>query len=107
MWRQGTASVRQVLEALNQGKKQRAYTTVMTIMQRLDRKRLLTRRREGKTDLYRPVLSRAEYLEARARGEVEAIVEQYGDLALAHFKKSVDGLDPERLRKLEDLARGE
>lgn len=107
VWRRGTATVREVLQTLNEGPKERAYTTIMTIMTRLDRKGLLRRKRTGKTDIYSPTLGKAEYLDARARGEVAAMVEQYGDLALAHFKSRVDELDPERLRRLQDLARGD
>ena len=55
MWDRGEASVRQVMEALNaDADKERAYTTYMTIMARLDGKGLLERRREGKTDFIRP-----------------------------------------------------
>lgn len=48
----------------------------MTIMARLDKKGLLVRRREGKTDFYAPSLSREEYLAVRARTEVEDLVAQ-------------------------------
>src|SRR3954462_15126176 len=48
-------TVREVMEALNaRAAAPRAYTTYMTIMRRLDEKGVLSRRREGKTDLYRP-----------------------------------------------------
>lgn len=104
VWRRQTATVREVLEALNEGSKQRAYTTVMTVMAKLDRKGLLTREREGKTDVYTAVMSRDSYRDARAHAEVEALVDQFGDLALAHFSERVDGLDPERLRKLRRVA---
>ncbi len=108
IWRRPQATVRDVLETLNeQGPKKRAYTTIMTVMIRLDEKGLLTRTRKGKTDVYSPVFERADYRDARARGEVEALVEQYGDVALAHFKSRVDELDPERTAKLEELARRE
>src|SRR4051794_3812002 len=47
------ASVRDVMEALDKAaSKPREYTTYMTILGRLHRKGLLTRPREGKTDLY-------------------------------------------------------
>jgi predicted transcriptional regulator len=104
IWRQGKATVRDVLEALNAGPKQRAYTTIMTIMARLDDKGLLTRERSGKTDIYRPVLSREDYLRARARAEVEGLVADYGELALANFARQLETLDPERRRQLRRLA---
>ena len=103
-WRHDEVTVREVLEALNRGPKQRAYTTIMTIMGRLDRKGLLTRRRVGKGDVYRPLLSREEYLEARARFEVDGVVAAYGDVALAHFARQLEALDPERRRELRRVA---
>ena len=105
MWRNGPATVRTVLEQLNRGPKQRAYTTVMTIMARLDRKGLLTRERHGKTDVYAPVMDRDAYMDARAEAEVGALVDQYGDLALSHFARRVGRLDATRLKKLRDLSR--
>jgi len=104
LWASGEASVRTVMEALNRGAKPRAYTTFMTVMARLHRKGLLDRRREGKTDFYRPVLSREEFLEARAGSEVDALVDQFGDLALTHFARQMSQVDPKRLRELQRLA---
>lgn len=105
MWKRGRATVRDVLEQLNSGPKQRAYTTVMTIMTRLARKGLLTRVRNGKTDVYSPVVSRAEYADARAGAEVDALVEQFGEVALVHFARKVCALDPARRDQLRELAR--
>jgi predicted transcriptional regulator len=104
IWRRDQATVRDVLEALNRGRKERAYTTVMTIMRRLADKGLLRRERHGKTDTYWPRLSREQYLEQRARAEVGALVDEYGDLALAHFARRVDGLDAARLEQLRAMA---
>ena len=67
VWRREQASVREVMEALNaRGDADRAYTTYMTIMSRLDGKGLLSRRREGKTDFYRAVYTRDRYADLRA-----------------------------------------
>ena len=107
VWKQDEASVRAIMDALNAPtKKPRAYTTYMTILGRLHSKGLLSRRREGRTDLYRPVYSREEYADLRSRAGVDALVEQYGDAALSHFARQVAQLDPERRRQLQRLARG-
>ena len=105
-WQHEEISVREMLDALNgqRGARQRAYTTVMTIMARLDRKGLLGRRREGKVDWYAPALTRDEYLEQRSRAEVGDLVEEYGDLALVHFARHMAGLDPKRRAQLRRLA---
>jgi predicted transcriptional regulator len=99
-------TVREIMEALNErAESPRAYTTYMTIMRRLDSKGLLTRRREGRTDIYRAVHSREEYTDLRARAGVDQLVEQYGDLALGHFARQMAELDPQRRRQLQRLAR--
>jgi hypothetical protein len=35
---------------------------------------------------------------------VEGLVDEFGDVALAHFAKSLQGLDPARRRQLQRLA---
>ena len=106
VWELGEASVRAVMDALNAAApKPRAYTTYMTILGRLHAKGLLERRREGKTDFYRPVHTRAEYADLRAQAVVAALVDEFGDVALSHFARQMAELDPERRRALERLAR--
>jgi predicted transcriptional regulator len=104
VWRHDEVTVREVLEALNRGTKQRAYTTVMTIMSRLDEKSLLERRRQGRADVYRASLTRDQYLAARAEAEVAELVSDYGDVALAHFARQLDTLDARRRAALRKLA---
>ncbi len=106
LWRSGESSVRTVMEALNdRAEKPRAYTTYMTIMARLHKKGLLSRRREGKTDYYAPAYTRDEYMALRAQSEVVALVDQYGDVALSHFAQQMAELDPARRRALQRQAR--
>jgi predicted transcriptional regulator len=108
VWERGEASVREVMQALNaDAQKRRAYTTYMTIMARLDGKGMLDRRRDGRTDFYRPTFSREQYADLRARDEVESVVDQYGDVALAHIARQMAALDPRRRRALQRLARGD
>jgi predicted transcriptional regulator len=105
VWRRGEATVRDVQEALNaRGGKVRAYTTLLTVMTRLDGKGLLVRRRAGRLDVYAPALSREAYTRARAEVEVAGVLEDFGDLALAHFARHVERLDPARLDQLRRLA---
>ena len=106
MWRVDEARVREVMDAVNaRNAKPRKYTTIMTIMARLDRKGLLERRREGRTDVYAASITRDEYLEARAREEVGALVDEYGDVALVHFARQMARLDPKRREQLRRMAR--
>lgn len=105
LWHIDEAPVRPVMEALNaRTGRERKYTTVMTVMARLYRKGLLTRRRNGKTDIYAAALTQQQYQQARAREEVGALVQEYGDVALAHFAREVNALDSERREQLRRLA---
>jgi len=108
VWRLEAATVREVLEALNRGaSKPRAYTTVMTIMDRLHRKGLLNRRPgPNNSYVYTPRLSRDQYADARAQAEVDALVREWGDVALVHFAKQMGSLDAKRREQLRRLARG-
>ena len=106
LWTLGAGSVRDVLEAVNAGaSRDLAYTTIMTTLQRLDRKQIVTRRREGKTDIYSPRWSRDAYSAARSRVEVAALVDLYGDEALVNFTRQVQQLDAKTRAKLSRLAR--
>jgi predicted transcriptional regulator len=107
VWRQGReVTVRDVMEGINErAGRERAYTTFMTIMRRLASKALLERRRDGRTDFYRARLTEDEYRTARARAEASALVERYGDAALAAFASAIHGLDPEHRSMLRKLVR--
>jgi len=107
-WSVGEMSVRAVMEALNTGlPRPRAYTTYMTILVRLEAKGVLSRQRKGKMDCYSPVFSRAAYQELRAESEIDAIVRDYGEVALTQFARRIASLDPGRREALDQLARSE
>jgi predicted transcriptional regulator len=104
LWASGERTVREVLDALNaRSSSPRAYTTILTVMQRLHGKGLLRRERRGRRDVYVPAMSRDEYAET----QVGALVSEYGDVALAHFARAVSRLDPERREQIRRLADGE
>lgn len=106
VWRLGKTAGRPVLDAVNaRSGRVRAYTTIMTILYRLDEKGMLTRRRAGKGDVFVATLSREEYADARAAAQVGALVDQWGELALVHFAKQMARLDPRRRQQLTRLAR--
>ncbi len=105
-WELGEATVRSALDALNaRADKHRAYTTIMTTMARLHTKGLLERRREQRTDIYTPIMSRDEYLRARAAADIQALVAHYGEVALVGFAREMNQLDPRRREQMRRLAR--
>ena len=68
LWPMGEASVRQIRDQLA-GRLPRAYTTIMTIMDRLARKGVVERRKAGRNYVYRANLSAAE-ARSQALGQV-------------------------------------
>ena len=105
MWERGPASVREILDALNDGgRRHLAYTTVMTVMSRLAEKGLLSRERKGKMHVYRPTATRDGFLRDAAARRVQELVARFGDFAMAQFLAEVTDLSPERRRQLEHLA---
>ena len=66
----------------------------MTILNRLYEKGLVSRRREGRGDVYIATLTHGEYADARAAAQVSALVDQWGEVAFVPDR--VDGLMGER-----------
>ncbi len=68
LWDESPAAVKQVQERLNSVRPM-AYNTVLTMMRILRNKGFLTSEREGKADLYRPLVTR-EAIGRRSLGEL-------------------------------------
>ena len=66
VWQRGTATVRDVYETLR-ARRRIAYTTVMTMMNVLERKGHLRKRAEGRSFLYQPARPRAQVVKAMVR----------------------------------------
>jgi BlaI family penicillinase repressor len=105
LWPMGEGTVREIRDRLAE-RRPRAYTTIMTIMDRLARKGVVERRKIGRAYLYRPNLS-AEQARAQALGQVvenffggskEALLAQLGkNLPTAHFGETA-AVPPARAR---------
>jgi predicted transcriptional regulator len=85
LWPMGQGTVREIRDQLAP-RRPRAYTTIMTIMDRLARKGVVERHKVGRAYCYRPSLS-ADEARAHALGQVvegffggstEALLEQIG-----------------------------
>lgn len=107
MWQKQEATVREITSSLKQQGRDLAYTTVMTVMGRLVVKELLTRELAGKTHIYRTAVTEDDFTRLVAARRVQALVDEFGDLAIAHFLLAVNELTPERQEELERIARGD
>jgi BlaI family transcriptional regulator, penicillinase repressor len=61
LWERGPSSVRSVLEAMPDGKG-RAYTTILSVMQVLEKKGLVGHTQQGQANVYRPLKRRGQVL---------------------------------------------
>jgi predicted transcriptional regulator len=89
-------SVREVHAAL--ATRKLAYTTVMTVLDRLWRKRFLRRNARGRAYLYSPTVSEAEYTAGLMHGVLAQASDRAG--ALAHFVRGMRKADEAELRHL-------
>lgn len=111
VWEMPQATVRQVKERLEPVKPM-AYNTVLTMMRILRDKGFLAAEREGRVDVYRPVVTREqaagrslrEVLDRFFAGSATALVSQllaHGDLS----PEEVKGIRREVDRKLRDSSK--
>lgn len=102
LWERPRLSVREVVDLLADGR-ERAYTTVMTVMNRLFEKGLLEREGAGRAYIYRPAVTEREFLDSLSKRMVQSVLEEFGDAALIHFVGEVREGDPKGLEKLRKL----
>jgi predicted transcriptional regulator len=98
VWRAGEAvSVRRVLDALNARRAAPlAYTTVMTVMNRLVAKSILARHGERRSYVYEATATDAAGIAVRE------VIRTHGDAAVAHFVDEARA-DPDVLSRLRAL----
>ncbi len=101
--KRGPSTVREVAAELDG---RLAYTTVMTVLGRLHDKGLVGREQRGKGYVYTPRYTEAELRDRMAHYLVDEIVEDFGDVALAHFASALDRVDRRRLAGLRRGRRG-
>lgn len=99
VWTQGEVTVRGVLGALQRSRSS-AYTTIMTVMNRLVEKGMLRRLHDDASYTYRAVVSKNEFLHRSSQQIIRRFVRDYGDVAIAHFVDVIDDVDPKKLAAL-------
>ena len=100
LWSGEPMSVRQVVGTL---KKKLAHTTVMTTLDRLYKKGLLARDRDGTAFVYRPAMSRDDFHGKLVEETVGSLLEKSAGSVLAAFVDTAADLDDENLELLEAL----
>lgn len=102
VWERGEVNVRDVCSRLGSTV---AYTTVMTTMDRLFKKRLLSRRKVGRAFLYQAAATRDELEGAVASELVQSLLERPGGERLPILSSLVDAVSDRDRALLDDLER--
>jgi predicted transcriptional regulator len=90
VWRQPPITVRDVQEAIRPSRKL-AYTTVMTIMDRLHHKGFLTRKLQARTHFYEPAI---RYTEVRDEA-VKTLIESFFSGSPEKLQEFLNGENPD------------
>ena len=109
VWELGEAGVHQVRERLNRKKKQLAYTTVLSAMQKLEKAGWLEHRAEGRSYVYKATRTRDEAGAGSVRGFLKRVFEGDAVAMFQHLIRESDLSDTElgELRAMIDEKREE
>ncbi|SRR5713226_2372632 len=104
LWRRESASIRQVWEAIKR-KRPVAFNTIMTVMNRLVDKGLLRREDRRRSYRYSPRVTREVLLARVSHDVIEALIHEFGDVAVAQFVDALQEIDPKKLAAVERMIR--
>lgn len=101
LWQRGPSTVRDVLDALEDGKA-RAYTTILSVMQVMEKKGLVSHVSEGNTHVYSARISRKNVAGPLLRGLVTNLFGGSPVTALQHFLNENE-VSREELAQIKEL----
>jgi predicted transcriptional regulator len=102
VWKAGEISVREACARLDSSV---AYTTVMTTMDRLFKKRLLARHKVGRAFVYSATATRDEMESAVATELVQSLLQRHGGEPLPILSSLVDAVSDRDRALLDELER--
>ena len=106
IWRMNVATVREVCDDLAKKKKKRlSFNTVMTIMNRLLKKEILTRKMEGGSYRYSAQQTKETFLASVSSEVMESLIRDPKFFSAAAFFDLIEEIDPEALEELKNLVK--
>jgi predicted transcriptional regulator len=109
LWSHTECSIRDVQKMLDQ-ERNLNFNTIMTVMNRLLEKGVLTKRMDGRTSLFRPVHSKEDFMDIQSKEITHELMEDFGPLVVNHMIDALDEADPGLLslleQKIESLKKG-
>lgn len=103
LWDRGEATVAQVQESLDL-ERPLAYSTVATVISRMEQKGLVTHRAEGRVHYYQPTISEDSAGESMVGELVTRVFGGSPAELVSHLLQS-DQVDSEELQRIKDLVR--
>jgi predicted transcriptional regulator len=103
LWDRGPSTARDVLEAMPDGKR-RAYTTILSVMQVMEKKGLITHTNRGNAHVFEPTASRRQTLRPVLKGLVTNVFGGRISSVLQHLltDEDVDESELEEIRRFLD-----
>jgi len=102
IWSRGQATVRDVFNILCQ-KRDIAYTTVKTVMERLSAKRLLNQSKQSNAFVYIPSLSKESFTRSTIKEVLAGLLEDFYEPVTTQFVDSMDEVEEEKIEELAAL----
>lgn len=100
LWNGNESSIKEV-QLILEKEKPINFNTVMTVMNRLVDKNILTKRLEGRTSLYKPVTTKEDFINNQSKKLTENLLDEFGGLVVNHMLDSLKEVDDHLLLKLE------
>ena len=101
LWKIGSGTVQQVIDALPAGDTRPAYTTIMTMMKNLGEKGALAVDRGRQPFVYTPAVRREQVLRQRLESFVQNVFDGQAEELVLHLVEESD-LSADDLRRIED-----
>ena len=105
LWQRGEATTQEVWEQLNH-ERSLALTTVATLLSRLERKAVLSHRRDGRQYVYRATVTRSDVRRSKVR-ELTANLFGGDATALLSHLLLADDVEPEELERIQAMIAAE
>ncbi|MEI4768990.1 BlaI/MecI/CopY family transcriptional regulator [Psychrobacillus sp. FJAT-51614] len=100
LWNNCEMTIKNVQQVLDR-EKGTNFNTVMTVMNRLVEKEILQKRTEGRSSLYKPVLSRDQFLHTQSKEMTNELMDEFGTVVVSHMLDALEDVDDDLVAKLE------
>ncbi|MCM3729466.1 BlaI/MecI/CopY family transcriptional regulator [Neobacillus cucumis] len=100
LWNGNESSIKEV-QLILEKEKPINFNTVMTVMNRLVDKNILTKRLEGRTSLFKPLTTKEDFINNQSKKLTENLLDEFGGLVVNHMLDSLKEVDDHLLEKLE------